>query len=157
MPDLQRETHPTVYEVIVGDAILPVVDGRETKGLLARVRSHVSGIVIRRRAVAALTTMFAPRGIRGHRGLDSSTTLVELEIHDHGEAAVATVHMTLWTGRRVQIAMYGNDGDGLCYSIAHLEGEIWMWSDPIRPRWLSDETAPDSRLVERLLAQPAKP
>ena len=157
MPELQRETHPTVYEVVVGDALLPVVDRRETKGLFASLRRHVSGILIRRRAVAALTTMFAPRGIRGHRGLDSSTTLVELEIHDRGDAAEATVHMTLWTGRRVQLAMYGSDGGGPSYSIAHLEGDTWLWSDQIRPRWLSDETAPDSRLVERLLAPPVQP
>lgn len=150
MRDLDRQTHPTVYEVVVGDRRMPIEGDRpDATGVIGRVRRSMSDGALRRRVRRALMDLFDPR----RSALSSSTTLCGIVIDEHA----TTVRMRLDNGRDVSLMMYDprkhNGCDG--YALGYLEHGDWIWTAQMPLAFLAERVAIGQPLAVRLLGKPA--
>ena len=145
MHDLDRMTHPTVHEVVVGDRHLPIDGDRaDPAGMLDMLSRKMSDAALRRRARNALLEMFDPK----RSALSASTTLCGLVAESKGDPYV---RMRLDNGRNVFLALHQVD-DVSTYSVGYERDGETLWAGQDRLHDLPSRTARGSRLAERLLA-----
>jgi hypothetical protein len=144
MRELDRATHPTVHEVVVGDLPIPIEGERVSPhGITGRLRRLLSDFSLRRDVRRLLGYLFDPR----HSGLSASTTLCGVAFADDE----ASIRMRLDNGAGVVIAIHTFDGM-LTYSVGHDRDGTPLWSDRERLDRLVSRFGRGSPLTARLLA-----
>lgn len=146
MHDLDRMTHPTVHEVVVGDRTVPIDGDRlDTKGFVDMVNRRIADGALRRRVRHALGELFDPK----RSALSASTTLCGIVVDERGP----WVRMRLANGRDVALGLYDHHGcNG--YALGHTQGGQWLWTSEERLQHLVPHVAKGSKLAQRLLGTP---
>lgn len=139
------ENAPTVYDVVVRGARLPVVDMTAVEeGAIARLVRRWTSMRVTRRAMAIVDIAFMP-ATGDRRGTDPSVTKVAVELSEDGDLVL---HLMLWNGRRTAMVRhagpYGGD-DPTPYSLGVLDvtGTEWRWTGRIDRRRLFELTRAD--------------
>lgn len=152
--ELSRQTHPTVYEILVGDWRLIPEDLRERScGLHARMAYAFDRHRKRVEAQRALWIIFDNHP---DRGLEPSTTLVGLTIGPEADGH-PVLHLRLENGRRIKVVITRDREKGVIYAIGHLgcqkAGE-WLWTSEFTAGELQARTRRTTSLVSKLKATP---
>jgi hypothetical protein len=146
MHDLDRMTHPTVHEVVVGDRTTPIDGDRpDAAGFVDMVNRRIADATLRRRVRHALGELFDPR----RSALSASTTLCSIVVDERG----AWVRMRLANGRDVALGLYDHHGR-IGYALGYIEGGQWLWTSEERLQHLAPRMARGSGLSGRLLETP---
>ncbi len=152
--ELSRQTHPTVYEILVGDWRLMPEDLRERpRGLHARMARAFDRHRKRVEAQRALWIIFDNHP---DRGLEPSTTLAGLTIGPEADGE-PVLHLTLDNGRRVKVVIMSDRDKGVSYAIGYQgyqKADEWLWTSEFTAGELQARTRKSTNLVSKLKAKP---